>query len=257
MLTVKQFGKGPDLVMLHGFGLHSAIMITLAEQLSEKFTINLIDLPGYGHNYHHAHPRTLTKLSELIATSINRPAVWLGWSLGGMIATNIAANNPQNVQALIPVASNLQFTRTPNWPHAVSPDIMSSFADNLSHRYDRTLRTFLALNCHQATNTRTLIRRLHQQLLSPPPRQTTLQAGLNIILTQNIHDLLNKINCPIYYLFGEQDRLVPTSLKSEINQKHPNIQIDIIPKAGHAPFLSHTNIVTEQIIRFLTCNQII
>ena len=45
-ITVR--GQGPDLVMLHGWSMHSAVWHDLADALASRFTLHLVDLPGHG-----------------------------------------------------------------------------------------------------------------------------------------------------------------------------------------------------------------
>src|SRR5262249_56458727 len=43
-----RFGKGPDLVAIHGWPLHAATWRTLLPGLADHFTVHLLDLPGSG-----------------------------------------------------------------------------------------------------------------------------------------------------------------------------------------------------------------
>ena len=47
-LHVETLGRGPDLVMLHGWALHSGIWAGMREPLSRHFRLHLLDLPGHG-----------------------------------------------------------------------------------------------------------------------------------------------------------------------------------------------------------------
>jgi len=47
-MYIKTMGQGPDLVMLHGWSMHSAVWHELAEGLAQNFTLHLVDLPGHG-----------------------------------------------------------------------------------------------------------------------------------------------------------------------------------------------------------------
>jgi len=44
-----RFGRGPDLLFVHGWPLHSATFRHLLPRLSARFSCHLIDLPGTGH----------------------------------------------------------------------------------------------------------------------------------------------------------------------------------------------------------------
>lgn len=43
-----RFGSGPDLILVHGFPVHSATWRHLIPELSRHFTVHLLDLPGAG-----------------------------------------------------------------------------------------------------------------------------------------------------------------------------------------------------------------
>ena len=48
MLYVEQMGQGPDLVMVHGWGMSGAVFDSVARELAQNFCVHLVDLPGYG-----------------------------------------------------------------------------------------------------------------------------------------------------------------------------------------------------------------
>ncbi|MCP5077676.1 MAG: alpha/beta fold hydrolase, partial [Psychromonas sp.] len=41
-------GQGKDLVLLHGWGVNSAVWQPVVELLGKHFRLHLIDLPGFG-----------------------------------------------------------------------------------------------------------------------------------------------------------------------------------------------------------------
>jgi pimeloyl-ACP methyl ester carboxylesterase len=47
-LFVESRGRGPDVVMLHGWGLHGGVFDRVASQLADRFCVHLVDLPGHG-----------------------------------------------------------------------------------------------------------------------------------------------------------------------------------------------------------------
>ncbi|HRA24442.1 MAG TPA: alpha/beta fold hydrolase, partial [Usitatibacteraceae bacterium] len=49
-LHVELAGQGPDLVLLHGWGLHGGVWQGLARELAPAFRLHLVDLPGHGHS---------------------------------------------------------------------------------------------------------------------------------------------------------------------------------------------------------------
>ena len=109
-MSLQQSQKTP-LVLIHGWGLNSAVWQPFIESLSDEFTsdfyIITVDLPGFGINVDkELSTYTLANVCQCIANSITQPAVYLGWSLGGLVATEMALSYPAKVLALITVASS-------------------------------------------------------------------------------------------------------------------------------------------------------
>ena len=66
-MFIKQMGQGPDLVMLHGWSMHSGVWQPLAELLAKQFTLHLIDLPGHGQSAWQAEALQIDKLLNHLA----------------------------------------------------------------------------------------------------------------------------------------------------------------------------------------------
>ena len=90
-LSTYTIGNGQDLVLLHGWGLHSPIWKEFAPTLAQHFRVTVIDLPGYGESkYDPKTAKSLPKLAEQLLEYAPPQAIWLGWSLGGLIASYLA-----------------------------------------------------------------------------------------------------------------------------------------------------------------------
>ena len=64
-LFVHTQGRGPDVVLLHGWGLHGGVWARIADHLAADFTVHSVDLPGHGAS---AHPEdyTLDKVGDCV-----------------------------------------------------------------------------------------------------------------------------------------------------------------------------------------------
>src|SRR5579883_182703 len=47
-VAYRRFGRGPDVLFLHGWPLHSGTFRALVPLLAARFTCHLVDLPGSG-----------------------------------------------------------------------------------------------------------------------------------------------------------------------------------------------------------------
>lgn len=55
-------------------------------------------------------------MAEAVLQQAPDKAIWLGWSLGGLVASQIALTHPERVQALVTVASSPCFSARDEWP---------------------------------------------------------------------------------------------------------------------------------------------
>lgn len=237
-LYVKTIGTGPDLVLLHGWAIHSGIWQSLLPELTQYFRVTLLDLPGFGRSNLPTTDYNLMHLTQQIVAAVPTPAIWLGWSLGGMITLSAAIHYPEQVTKAILVASSPKFIATTDWP-GLSSAVLQQFIENLRLDYQTTLTRFLALQLLKSEHAQELAALIKSALQAPPPSLKGLMHSFNIIRETDLRAELAKINCPSLYIYGRSDALVPIAVSQHIHAWHPSADIAVIRHAGHAPFLSH------------------
>jgi pimeloyl-ACP methyl ester carboxylesterase len=103
-------GKGPPLVLLHGYGGTHADWLLAARYLTPNFRVIVPDLPGWGDSTRNPHTDYGYAAQErrlqtfLVSLDPGRIAI-AGHSMGGAIAGLYAADHPSDVAALILVDS--------------------------------------------------------------------------------------------------------------------------------------------------------
>lgn len=248
-LHVEVAGRGPPLVLLHGWGLHGGVFAPLVERLSDSFQLHLVDLPGHGHSHHASTPLTLEDCAAQVLRQ-TPPAPWLAWSLGGLVALHAAVASPQ-VQALAMLASTPCFVRAQGWPHAVEPEVFEQFARDLEQDHAGTLQRFLALDTIGSDHARSELRTLKAALQARnPPSPVALRQGLALLQHSDLRDLLPRLSIPSLWLSGRRDRLVPPAAMAAAAAACGGCHVDIAG-GGHAPFLGHADLVVEHLLRFL------
>lgn len=251
-LHVQQFGSGPDIVMLHGWGLHGDVFKDLAWQLVNDYRVTLIDLPGHGRSPASPRAQDLAAFAQQVTEAAPSPAAWLGWSLGGMVATQVALGTPAQVEKLILVASSPRFVTADDWPYAMDPAVLAGFAQALHQDYRGTLERFLALQAAPGAAGRDTLRQLRETLLRfPPPGSRALDDGLALLQSADLRTRYPMLRCPTLSIFGQQDRLVPAAVTPAVKALLPNAQVEIIKGSGHAPFISHPQDFLALVTTFL------
>jgi pimeloyl-[acyl-carrier protein] methyl ester esterase len=238
-LFVETRGAGPDLVLIHGWGLDGAVWGPLAERLAVRRRLWIVDLPGHGRSPPGAGGFTLAGAARAVTQAVPADAAWLGWSLGALVAM-AAALGGAAVPGLVLVGATPRFTRAPDWPHGVEPAVLEAFAVDLARDPEATLQRFLALQTRGAEGARATLRALRAgSLRRGAPHPQALRGGLEVLRTCDLRACLADLAVPVTAIAGERDTLVPAAASAALAAAVPHGRCTVIPGAGHVPFLSH------------------
>lgn len=237
-MYIESHGSGADVVLIHGWAMHGGIFRPLTDALAQNYRVHVVDLPGHGFSADdHSHfelPAIAARLTRLLP-----PSVWIGWSLGGLLAMNAAIEHPQLIRGLGVIAASPRFVTDADWPHAVSVQIFEKFGVDLQINSRTTLERFLALELHGDEYAQSGLRLLKKHLFERgEPAFSVLQEGLRTLSRTDLRDRLSRIACPNVWLAGSRDLLVPAPAM-EWAATIANGRFWRIDKAGHAPFLTH------------------
>ncbi len=238
-LATRVQGAGPDLVLVHGWGLNAAVWEPLTERLAGRHRLTSIELPGHGASPPPGEGTTTADLVEALLAAAPARAAWLGWSLGGLLALAVAQAAPDRITRLGLLATNPCFTRRADWPCAMAPEVLAGFARDLETQPQRTLQRFLGLVARGAPSADTL-RDLRRRVLdAPAPHPRGLALGLELLRDRDLRPALAAVSQPLWLGFGARDTLVPLAAADAVAALCPTARITRFEGAGHAPLLSH------------------
>ncbi|MDJ1652219.1 pimeloyl-ACP methyl ester esterase BioH [Raoultella sp. Ech2A] len=242
-------GEGKcHLVLLHGWGLNAGVWDCITPQLASHFTLHVVDLPGYGRSSGFG-ALSLEEMAQQVLKKAPEQAIWLGWSLGGLVASQIALQHPQRVLALVTVASSPSFSAHDDWP-GIKPEVLSGFQQQLSDDFQRTVERFLALQTMGTESARQDARALKSTVLSlPMPSIAALNGGLEILKTADLRQPLAALPMPFLRLYGRLDGLVPRKIVPLLDTMWEKSESIVFDKAAHAPFISHPQAFCEPLLR--------
>ena len=108
-LTYEMIGQGPPILMLHGFGLDRRMWKPQLDALSNKYTVVVCDMPGFGLSQDPVSVNSLTSADMLSLVShlgFFRTHV-CGLSYGGAVALEMALQAPETIASLTLVSAVL------------------------------------------------------------------------------------------------------------------------------------------------------
>lgn len=230
MLTIK-----PVLVLLHGWGFNSYVWHHLVQDLAQHYTVVAIDLPGineFDRKSDIAEDGEIILEQAIIALLPKLPAqaIYLGWSLGGMIAIRLAVLFPERVQKLFLVATMPRF-------------LAKNFATFLiaaKKDMQTTLKTFAYLQIPPGVKYRKQALELFAMIkvVNSTDEQDKLRQYLCILrdvnLQQDFSDLQRQQE--VHLILGDQDQVIDIAVAKNFLDMG---KLSVIQGAGHAMFWTH------------------
>ena len=245
-----------DLVLVHGWGMNAAVWDTLPETFSTGLTRHPVELPGHGESPFgplcEGGSSALWAWADACLAAAPERAVWLGWSLGGLVAQAAALSAPERIQALVLMTATPRFVRSVDWTPAMPAETLAQFHDGLVADPEGTLSRFLALQVRGSEHARETLRALRHELSErPTPDPRALSLGLELLREEDLRGPLPDLRPPCLWLFGSHDTLVPAAVADRVKTLMPKCRTCVIQGAAHAPFLSHPVETAETVNGFL------
>jgi pimeloyl-[acyl-carrier protein] methyl ester esterase len=238
-------------LFVHGWAMNSSVWQPLLERLPQWIEAEVMDLPGHGQRT----DETFLDLTSLTAAvkkhshivkKPDQPLILVAWSLAGLACLQLCIEQSAEVDRLMLVSSSPCFVARKDWSYGIDGEIFEAFSQSLKKDFSGTIRRFLALQVKGSESGREILRNLREKILQQPqPNEVSLDAGLNVLQQVDLRAQLEQIKQPISWLLGGQDGLVKAESAKEL--KH----VRVFEKAGHAPFLSHTDEFVKELVRLL------
>ena len=133
----------------------------------------------------------------------------VGWSLGGMVALEIAAAFPQQVKRLILLGTTAKFTVDASYPHGLPLAVVKQLARKVQRDPLAAQEQFypLMFSAHEQEAGRLFQGKMAQSVMTS--NQALLQEGLDFLAAQDLRSLLPKITARTQIIHGLEDAICP------------------------------------------------
>ncbi|MDW8062763.1 MAG: alpha/beta hydrolase [Candidatus Caldarchaeum sp.] len=246
-------GNGRPLVLLHGWASSSYSWRHNLPTLSQHFRVIALDLPGFGLSQKLPQGLRLKPLNDHLNRFFEKIGVdsfaLVGMSMGGPVSVYYAVNNPEKVSKLVLVnpalfGAGAGRRRAPvkllsMWPFY---DIASRFFISKSFiRY-----ALKQVYVKQSMLDEELVEAYYQSIKFSGK---TLLDAFHIMQEFNL-ELLSKVSCPVLFVLGGRDTLVPYEKNRDVAERI-GAKVVIDPESGHGVHEENPEFVNNVILDFL------
>ncbi|HEX6281940.1 MAG TPA: alpha/beta hydrolase [Nitrososphaera sp.] len=251
-MAYRMFGKGEPIVLVHGYGGSMDIWDpTLLNDLAQNRTVIVFNNRGVGNSTLGEKNYSIEQLAEdtvglLDVLGIKNVDV-LSWSMGGMIAQELAINHPDKVNRLVLYGS----TCGGNEYVLPEEEVLNALADESGTAAERMARFMPFLfpeEWREADPNYFMAIPKNTQLTSNQTLSSELNAALN---WKGTCDQLQRIDRPTLVVVGSDDSMMRPANSLTIAERIPGAWLVQIQDGGHGLMYQHPEKLSEAVSTFL------
>ena len=250
-LRYDRAGAGPAVLFIHGWAFNRTVWERQVVALRDRHTVITVDVRGHGES---SHPRTgysigamAADLEHLVrAVGVPRIAV-VGWSMGGLIALDLALRLGERVSAL-----GLVCTTAGGLLDAKNKLARGKEAAEMKTGIEADFRSFarqLAPSLFKQGAASPFLAWAVSQMQKTPAHVAS--ASFDALLAADLRDRLPKLKVRTGVLHGRHDALTPLAGAEELAENIPGATLTVFDESGHAPFLEEPDAFNQALARLL------
>lgn len=247
--------RKPAVIFLSGWALGPGVWFLQEKYFSADRAIMVSYHSGVEEASRDGQGPSLYGLNALKA--INRetedPMVLTGWSLGALVALELALLMPEKIKSLVLIGGTSRFTQAPDYHGGLPRVLVERMKKSLTRNPGQTLEKFFSLMFTSQEREEGIMEQFQKGYLSPGQNwsEKELAAGLDFLINQDLREKLGKIKVPSLIIHGDRDEICPPAAACYLHAQLKNSQLQMLPGCGHVPFLSKAEVFNEIVRRWL------
>jgi non-heme chloroperoxidase len=245
-------GSGPAVVLVHGGGCNRRTWDGVVPALLRSGrSVVTFDLRACGWSDQDFELLDISELASDVGRIIDALALpsidLMGWSLGGAIAVQAAAELGSRVRRLVVVgAASPRYAWAEDYPDGRPQGNVEGVAVALEIDRPGFYQGLAGILLHQD---RPAVREwFYEMFMSSGTRHTETLVGL---ATLDQRPLLAELTVPTLICHGEHDQFAPLAWGEALHAGLPNSRLRVFEESGHAPFIEEPEAFREAVLSFL------
>lgn len=253
-ITFNTEGKGNVVVFLHGFLESREIWSEFSANLSNKYKVICIDLPGHGESSNYGYCHSMEFMAESVLFVLKHLKIrmfhLIGHSMGGYVSMAIAEMKPDNIRGLC---------------------MFHSTADNDSEAKIKERRKVMkVVQKNKSLFLKTAIPNLFDTRRKPYKRsinalikcankmtvQGIIAAIEGMIIRSNQEIVLKFAPYPVLYIIGENDKILSSQKLINEANLNENSEVLLLNNAAHMGFIEEKDSCLKAIRKWMQKGQL-
>lgn len=243
-----RIGEGSPVIFLHGGGAGAVAWHPVIREISKFFCAIAPDLVGYGESDkphalydRHFFSQWLKDFTDALGL---KKCVLVGHSLGGAIALQFALEHPDRIKRLALVCSAALGLSFPLIP-LLNGIFLYSFPSKMTSWH------LHACLVHRLGSLHEKFIKYAEEVCRKPGGKRAFWGGCGRAILPIPFHCLKRITHRTALIWGAEDRVLPLTHAYRAMRSMPDVQLHVIPQAGHIPFFDQPRVFNEVLLKFL------
>lgn len=240
-------GKGPAVVLVHGYLGGSRQWEAEIAHLSDRFDVIAPDLPGFGASAHLRGCDSIAGMAGAVFALLDRLAVrdfiLLGHSMGGMIAQQMAATRPEAIRKLVLYGTG-PLGRMPERFEPIETSRERLAEEGVISTIARIGATWFKFGAAASAYARVTD-------IGACANNQAAEAALGAMAAWDGRPALGRLTMPTLVIWGDADRSYRWSQVETLWRNLPDVRLSVIPGAAHAAHLEKPGLFHSLVDDFL------
>ena len=242
-------GKGPNLVLIHGAGDNLNMWYHQVPFFSKSYRVISYDVRGFGQTDSPAMEYSMSLFGEdtyqLMKALGVAEGYFLGYSMGGRIALELAINHPEMVKTLI--LANSSIGLTPPSPESVERRrVTLELLEKGDMEKTAEMMTTNAFSPDFKSKNRSEFNRYMKVKLQNKPSGFAL-----VMRALSAPPDISKVKCPVLLVVGDKDLSMGVEQGKQAQAAIPGAKLVILP-TGHAAAVESPDKFNQAVAEFLS-----
>jgi pimeloyl-ACP methyl ester carboxylesterase len=228
-------GSGDPVLLIHGLGLSGGAWWRTVDSLAPRMRIITFDHRGIGQSESLSYAYTTEAMADdavsiIDALALDRVHVY-GFSLGGMVAQQLALRHPERVRSIV-LGGTHSGGRRATFPE---PDVVGFFRRRATMASEVAAWASVPYNYGPRSRSEHVERIAEdiERRLRNPFNERAYRAQLLAASLHNCYGRLDRIQAPTLVVHGAEDRIIPVANAYRSADRVPGAELTILEHAGH------------------------